>query len=209
MEIYRVFSKDSDVSRTSGAPTFSTSQVPTRVNSPSDVAFDDRSTADGTLNYATSVLSTSFSTVNSLQPGGIHPAPNAMTGGDGPVTGQEVQFNVTFSTPFDLEPDHYFFIPQVALNGDGDFLWLSSVRPIVAPGTPFAPDLQAWSRDQFLDPDWLRIGTDIVGGTPAPTFNLAFSFAGETVAVPEPASMVLLVGAVGALAAGRRRRGLA
>src|SRR5947209_7759351 len=39
VEIYRVFPLDSDVSRTSGPPTFSTAQVPTRVNSPSDVAF--------------------------------------------------------------------------------------------------------------------------------------------------------------------------
>jgi hypothetical protein len=37
VEILRVFPKDSDVTRTSGPPTFSTSIVPTRVNSPSDV----------------------------------------------------------------------------------------------------------------------------------------------------------------------------
>jgi len=42
VEIYRVFPFDSDINRTSGPPTFSTSQVPTRVNSPSDVAFDSR-----------------------------------------------------------------------------------------------------------------------------------------------------------------------
>ena len=35
VEIYRVFPLDSNVGRTSGPPTFSTSQVPTRVNSPS------------------------------------------------------------------------------------------------------------------------------------------------------------------------------
>jgi hypothetical protein len=51
--------------------------------------------------------------------------------------------------------------------------------------------LQAWTRDQFLDPDWLRVGTDIVGGgTTAPTFNMAFSLTGQ--AVPEPASGILL-----------------
>src|SRR6478672_3702698 len=33
VEIYRVFPKDSDVNRTSGPPTFSTPNVPTRVNS--------------------------------------------------------------------------------------------------------------------------------------------------------------------------------
>jgi hypothetical protein len=42
VEIYRVFPTDSDVGRTSGPPTFSTPQVPTRVNSPSDVEFADR-----------------------------------------------------------------------------------------------------------------------------------------------------------------------
>src|SRR5262249_5480256 len=36
VEIYRVFPNDSDVGRTSGPPLFSTAQVPTRVNSPSD-----------------------------------------------------------------------------------------------------------------------------------------------------------------------------
>ena len=35
VEIYRVFPADSDVGRTSGPPTFSTPNVPTRVNSPS------------------------------------------------------------------------------------------------------------------------------------------------------------------------------
>jgi len=47
VEIYRVFPKDSDVGRTSGPPTFSTSQVPTRVNSPSDVALDTRDSTSG------------------------------------------------------------------------------------------------------------------------------------------------------------------
>ena len=42
VEIYRVFPNDFDVGRTSGAPVFSTAQVPTRVNSPSDVALDSR-----------------------------------------------------------------------------------------------------------------------------------------------------------------------
>ena len=37
VEIYHVFKLDSDENRTTGAPTFSTDKVPTRVNSPSDV----------------------------------------------------------------------------------------------------------------------------------------------------------------------------
>ncbi|HET9321671.1 MAG TPA: PEP-CTERM sorting domain-containing protein [Bryobacteraceae bacterium] len=210
VEIYRIFPKDSDVGRTSGPPTFSTAQVPTRVNSPSDVAFDDRDTASANLSLTTSLLSASFTTLNSVQLGGIHPKPNQTTGGDGAATGEEVQFDVTFSTPFDLPADHYFFIPQVEVSG-GDFLWLSAPRPIVAPGTPFpagSTDLQAWTRDQFLDPDWLRIGTDIVGppatGGPAPTFNMTFSLTGET--VPEPSSCILLGSALLAFAAAGRKK---
>jgi hypothetical protein len=198
VEIYRVFPNDSDVGRTSGAPFFSTTQVPTRVNSPSDVAFDSRSSGTG-LSFSTNVLAGSFAALNSLQPGGIHPDPGFHTGGDGPVTGQEVRFSVNFTTPFNLPADHYFFVPQVQLD-TGDFLWLSAPRPIVTPGTPFPPgvtDLQAWARDEFLDPDWLRIGTDIVGGTPAPTFNLAFSLEGDP--TPLPGALPLFASGLGAL----------
>ena len=97
----------------------------------------------------------------------------------------EVLFTITFTDPFDLPADHYFFIPQVQVTG-GEFLWLSGSRPIVAPGTPFAPDLQSWTRDAGLDPDWLRVGTDIVGSG---TFNAAFTLTG---AVPEPGTLLLL-----------------
>ena len=64
----------------------------------------------------------------------------------------------------------------------GDFLYLSAPKPIVPPGTPFTGDLQAWIRNSDLAPDWLRIGTDIIGGTPAPTFNMTFSLTGATIA---------------------------
>jgi hypothetical protein len=70
---------------------------------------------------------------------------------------------------------------------DGDFLWLSAPKPIVAPGTPFSPDLQSWTRNTDLKPDWSRIGTDITGQCP---FNATFSLSGET--VPEPSSLLLL-----------------
>ncbi|HJZ98202.1 MAG TPA: PEP-CTERM sorting domain-containing protein [Candidatus Solibacter sp.] len=84
-----------------------------------------------------------------------------------------------------------------------DFDWLSAPKPIVPRGTPFVPDLQAWTRDEFLDPDWMRVGTDIVGGTSPPTFNMTFSLDGVT--VPEPSSFMLL-GCVGLLIAARLRR---
>jgi hypothetical protein len=51
VEIYRVFPNGSDVDRTSGPPTFSTDKVPTRVNSPSDVALDSRDSADQELRF--------------------------------------------------------------------------------------------------------------------------------------------------------------
>jgi hypothetical protein len=197
VEIYRVFPKDSDVGRTSGPPTFSTPQVPTRVNSPSDNAFDTRDSTSS-LTFTTSV-GASFTAANSVQPGGIHPQPAQTTGGDGPVTGNETVFNITFTTPFTLPGDHYFFVPQVQVTTGGDFLWLSAPRPIVAPGTPFPPgftDLQEWTRDDIspnnLAPDWLRVGTDIVGGTPAPTFNAAFSLDGSVVPEPSTWAMMLL-----------------
>jgi hypothetical protein len=196
-EIYRVFPNDSDVSRTSGPPTFSTANVPTRVNSPSDVAFDSRSTAppQGNLTFTVSSLG-SFTAANSIQPGGIHATPFQATGGNGAVTGLEVLFTLTFTTPIDLPADHYFFVPQVELTtAGGEFLWLSAPRPIVPPGTPFPAgftDLQGWTRDANLDPDWLRVGTDIVdtiGVSTAPTFNFAFSLTGD--AVPLPATLPL------------------
>jgi MYXO-CTERM domain-containing protein len=68
-------------------------------------------------------------------------------------------------------------------------------------------DLQSWTRDALLDPDWLRIGTDIVGGNPAPTFNAAFELTGEAVAAaPEPGSLMLAGAGLLAVWWYRRRR---
>ena len=196
VEIYRVFPNDSDVGRTSGPPTFSTPNVPTRVNSPSDVAFDSRESGSG-LTFAASVLNGTFTVNNTVQPGGIHPQPNQTTGGNGAFTGEEVHFLIDFTTPFNLPPDHYFFVPQVELTGtDGSFLWLSATRPLVPPSTVFMPDLQSWTRDGGIDPDWLRIGTDIVGGETPPTFNASFSITGT---VPDSGSTLFLLSSAAAI----------
>ena len=185
VEIYRVFPKDS-VNPPSG-------NVPTRTNSPSDVKVDGRDTVAGNLSFSTTVLNPHFTVQNTVL-NGIHPVPNQTTGGEGAATGVEVQFNVMFTSPLTLPADHYFFVPQVGFAG-GDFLWLSAPTPIVAPGTPFSPDLQEWIRNADLAPDWLRVGTDIVGGT---TFNATFSLTGET--VPEPSTVLLMLSGLSLLA---------
>jgi hypothetical protein len=166
VEIYRVFPNDSDTTRTI--------HVPTRMNSPADVEFDDRDSANGDLSYTVYLLDPYSGADNSVI-NGIHPLPYQTTGGEGPVVGQEVLIDVTFTIPFDLPADHYFFIPQVSLRNDETFLWLSAPHP------QFTGDLQMWIRNADLDPDWLRVGTDIVGGTTPPTFNGTFSLEGLTI----------------------------
>jgi hypothetical protein len=190
VEFYRVFPNDSNVGRTSG-PLFSTPNVPTRVNSPSDVAFDERDASSG-LSFSTSLLNPSFVALNSVKPDGIHPLPGIFTGGNGAVAGQEVEFDVTFANPFTLPADHYFFVPQVQLD-NGDFLWLSAPKAITGGTGPFVGDLQSWTRDDSeddgIEPDWLRIGTDITHQGP---FNAAFSLSGSVVPEPSTWAMMLL-----------------
>ncbi len=173
VEVYHVFPKDS-VDPPSGS-------VPVRVNSPSDVEIGTatREGSLGTLSFGATLLSASSSVLNTVV-SGIHKAPANVTHGEGPASGELVQIAITFSPPILLPADHYFFRPEV-LVAKGDFLYVSAPRPIVAPGTPFVGDLQAWIRNSDLKPDWLRIGTDIIDGSPSPTFNMTFSLAGETV----------------------------
>ena len=174
VEIYHVFPNDS-VDPPSG-------NVPARANSPGDVEIGDatRDGSMGTLTFSVNLLDDSFSVANTVVDG-INKAPENMTNGEGPASGEEVQITITFDPPIVLPADHYFFRPEVEVAG-GDFLCLSAPKPIVPPGTPFMGDLQAWVRNSDLKPDWLRIGTDIIGGNPVVTFNMTFSLTGETVA---------------------------
>ena len=171
VEIYHVFPKDS-VEPPSG-------KVPSRMNSPADVEIDSatRDGSSGTLGFTSNLLNPSFSVQNTVVKN--VKVPTDGTHGEGPATGEMVEIAITFTPPIVLPADHYFFRPEVQVAG-GTFLYLSAPKPIVAPGTPFTGDLQAWIRNSDLKPDWLRIGTDIIGGTPAPTFNMTFSLTGET-----------------------------
>jgi hypothetical protein len=169
VELYHVFPGDSDTNRVLA--------VPTRANSPGDVEIDQatRNGADGSLSFSATMVNPSFTVSNSVV-NGINKSPSQFTAGEGPVSGQEVTISVTFNPPISLPAGHYFFRPEV-LSTNGDFLWLSAPKPIVATGTPFAPDFQSWIRNDALAPDWLRIGTDITGQGP---FNGAFLLFGET-----------------------------
>ena len=197
VEVYRVFPALSDTTRTIN--------VPTRANSPSDVALTSRDSASpGELTFTPQIIEQSFTAGNSVL-NGINPKPNQLTTGEGAVTGEEVEFNVVFGKPITLPADHYFFVPQVELSS-GDFFWLSAQRPIASPGTPFPPgftDLQSWIRNANLDPDWLRVGSDITGQGP---FNAAFSLSGTVAPEPSTWAMMLVGFAAFALVAYRARK---
>jgi hypothetical protein len=178
VEVYHVFPKDS-VDPPSG-------NVPSRVNSPADDEIDTatRDGSLGTLSFSATVLNANSSVLNTVVTG-IHKAPANVTHGEGPASGQAVQIDITFNPPVLLPAgfvpaDDYFFRPEVLVTG-GTFLYISAPRPIVSPGTPFVGERQAWIRNSDLNPDWLRIGTDIIDDNPAPTFNMTFSLAGETI----------------------------
>jgi hypothetical protein len=191
IEFYHVFPNDSTVPPSGN--------VPTRNNSPGDVEIGSatRDSLDGSLSFSATELKAAFHVANTVV-NGINKFPGQNTNGEGPATGEEVQFDITFNAPIVLPGDHYFFRPEVQLT-DGNFLWLSAAKPIVAPGTSFPAgftDLQTWIRNSDLAPDWLRVGTDIIGGNPATQHNASFSLSGE--AVPEPSSIALM-GAAGTI----------
>jgi hypothetical protein len=171
VELYHLFPEDS-VDPPSG-------NVPSRANSPGDVEIDSatRDASAKTLRFSATLLNPNF-TVSNTVVNGINKKPLNTTHGEGPATGEEVEIAITFTTPIVLPAGHYFFRPEVLVNS-GDFLYLSAPRPIVSPGTPIPGDLQAWIRNSNLAPDWLRIGTDIIGGDTPPTFNMTFTLTGN------------------------------
>jgi len=178
VEFYHVFPNDS-VDPPSG-------NVPSRANSPADVEIDDatRDGSEGTLGLRRKRGEREL--LRSEHRGERHQqGPDNTTRGDGEASGEEVEIDIIFSPPVILLPDHYFFRPEAVL-ADGNFLYLSAPRPIVAPGTPFMGDLQAWIRNSDLAPDWLRIGTDIIGGATPPTFNMTFSLTGASLPRSRP-----------------------
>jgi hypothetical protein len=168
--------------------------VPTRVNSPTNNALITEDIAGG-LQFHTHTQNNNVQVGNSvvdlIKPGAT--SADTFTGGEGPQSGEEVRIEFNLTKPFDLQAGQYFFVPQVRLN-DGNFLWLSAAKPISAFGsTPFAGDLQSWIRnDPGIAPDWERVGTDIIGGTPPTTYNAAFRLIGTP--VPEPATIAMLMG---------------
>src|SRR6266568_1150281 len=149
VELYHLFPLDS-VNPPSG-------NVPTRVNSPADVEIDSatRDSGRGTLDFTAHLENGPFLVLNTVV-NGINKIPHQTTGGEGPAIGEEVEIRIGFTTPIILPAGHYFFRPEVLVAG-GNFLYLSAPKPIVSPGTPFTPDLQAWIRNSNLSPDWLRI----------------------------------------------------
>jgi hypothetical protein len=167
VEIYHIFPIDSDAVRAQN--------VPSRQNSPSDVEIDaaTHDSSNGSLSFTATGISPF--TVQSTVVKGITP----MTHGDGPASGEQVEIDIVFNAPIFLPAGHYFFRPEVQLS-NGNFLFLSAPKPITS-GTAFpagTTDLQAWIRNASLAPDWLRIGTDIIGSG---AFNMTFSLAGNTI----------------------------
>ena len=191
IELYHVFPVDS-----TNPPD---GRVLTRNNSPSDNEFAAFDSGLGSLTFSAGILNSRFTAANSVI-NGINALPSQFTGGEGAVTGEEVQFTIAFTTPFLVgATDHDFFRPEVGLDTPGafPFLWLSAPKPIVSPGTPQFPggpttDLQTWIRNDGpagIGPDWSRVGTDVTGEGP---FDAAFTLSGEAASVPEPGSLVLL-----------------
>ena len=153
IEVYHRFPKDSDVGRTSGAPMFSTAQVPTRVNSPSDVEIDDatRDGGLGTLEFTRSLLNSSFSVANTV------------VKGINPNTTRGVQRRAMWSRSPSPSPPRSFCrrtttssVPRSRWPKTASFLYLSAPRPIKAPGIR-SPET---CKPEFATRTWRRTGCE-------------------------------------------------
>ena len=99
VEIYRVFPNDLNVGRTTGSGTTPPCSRPRKCrrgkNSPSGQRIrHPRPSNQRPDAFSTDVLNASFSVLNSVTPGGIHPLPNVFSGGNGGRMGEEVEFTV-------------------------------------------------------------------------------------------------------------------
>ena len=198
VEIYRVFPDDFNTVRTPA--------VTTRVNSPSDVELADRDSASGGLTFTPGVIQSSFTANNSVL-NGINP------------------LNLDSSRVYRRRARCHGTRGRVqrslhhAIRSAGRPLFLRAAGGadqrrfllVVGPETDRSPrgrrsrpgftDLQSWIRNEPLDPDWLRIGTDVTHQGP---FNAAFTLSGS--AVPEPSTWaMMLLGFAGLGFAGHRR----
>ena len=190
VEIYQVFPNGSDVGRTSGAPVFSTNRVPTRANSPSDVALDSRdfpwdrlasklrfwlipsrhSTASNLAVYIRCLVKLPAATVSDRVGSTIHSEFfNPVRFGCGSIL---------------LRPASHLISPwglSLALGTEG-----------FVPSRHAFPrrfyDLQSWTRARCWTPTGCGWGpTSLAVHSGKPTFNAAFSLTGVSVPLPSSA----------------------
>jgi hypothetical protein len=62
------------------------------------------------MTFSANLLNSSFTAANSVV-NGIHPLPTVFTGGEGPITGQDVQLSFSITSDM-LAAGQYFFVPQ-------------------------------------------------------------------------------------------------
>ena len=180
-------------------------EVPTRVNSPSDVAFLEADSATGGLVLDQGARG-DLHRKQLGETGGIYPEPESDTGGNGAVTGEEVRFDRELHRRL-APPRQPLFLRASGRAGQRQFLLAVGAEADRLAGTPFPPgftDLQSWTRDDSARSRLAAHRHGHRGRRPAPTFNAAFSLAGS--AVPEPSTWaMMLLGFAGLGFAGYRR----
>src|SRR6516162_2672841 len=89
--------------------------VPTRNNSPSDIAFAERDDAAGWGSHVYRQCRKREFYRRKERAERDQPQAEPVHWGEGPVSGQEILIDATPTKPFDLPADHYFIVPQVLL----------------------------------------------------------------------------------------------